>query len=91
MLDTITAELNHRFQQERGMSIVALLEKTLHDASFSACPNELQLYYNDVDNDQHIAQLKMLPDLVRTYNEQNPANRIKEITHLSTLCHADNE
>ena len=72
------------------MPIVALLEKTLLDA-FTMCPNGLQLYYNDKDNDHLIAQLKMLPDLVRTYNEQNPANLIKEITQLSTLCHADTE
>ena len=72
------------------MPIVALLEKTLLDA-FTMCPNGLQLYYNDEDNDHLIAQLKMLPDLVRTYNEQNPANLIKEITHLSTLCHEDTE
>ena len=89
VLDVITAELEHRFQQERGMPIAALLEQTLLDAakgSFSEYPNELQLYHNDVDNDRLIVQLKMLPDLVRTYNEQNPATRIKEITKLSTLC-----
>ena len=81
MLDVITAELKHRFQQESGsgMPIAALLEKILLDAakgSFSVYPNELQLYHNDVNIDRLIAQLKMLPDLVRTYNEQNPATRI---------------
>ena len=53
------------------MPIAALLEKTLLDAAkglFSVYPNELQLYCNDVDNDRLIAQLKMLQDLVRTYN-----------------------
>lgn len=33
VLDVITAELKHRFQQERGMPIAALLEKTLLDAT----------------------------------------------------------
>ena len=76
------------------MPIAALLEKTLLDAakgSFSVYPTELQLYCNDVNNDRLIAQLKMLPDLVRTYNEQNPATRIKEITKLSTLCQIMND
>ena len=92
VLDVITAELKHRLQQESGsgMPIAALLEKILLDAakgSFSVYPNELQLYHNDVNIDRLIAQLKMLPNLVRTYNEQNPATRIKEVTKLSTLCH----
>ena len=94
VLDVITAELNRRFQQDRGMPIATLLEKTLLDAakgSFSVYPNELQLYHNDVDNDRLIVQLKMLPDLVRTYNEQNPATRIKEVTKLSTLCQIMND
>ena len=94
VLDVITAELKRRFQQDRGMPIAALLEKTLLDAakgSFSVYPNELQLYHNDVDNDRLIVQLKMLPDLVRTYNEQNPATRIKEVTKLSTLCQIMND
>ena len=94
VLDVITAELKHRFQQDRGMPIAALLEKTLLDAakgSFSVYPTELQLYCNDVNNDRLITQLKMLPDLVRTYNEQNPATRIKEITKLSTLCQIMND
>ena len=89
VLDTITAELKHRFQQERGMPIAALLEKTLLDAAkgaFSEYPNELQLYHNDVDIDRLILQLKLLPDLLRTYNEQSPNARIKEIIKLSTLC-----
>ena len=91
VLDVITAELKHRFQQDRDMPIAALLEKTLLDAakgSFSVYPSELELYCNDVDN---IAQLKMLPDLVWTYNEQNPATRMKEITKLSTLCQIMND
>ena len=56
-------------------------------------PNELQLYCNDVDDDCLIAQLKMLSDLVQTYNEQNPATQIKEIpvTKLSTLCQIIND
>ena len=97
VLDVITAELKRRFQQERGMPIAALLEKTLLDAakgSFSVypkVPNELQLYHNDVNIDRLIAQLKMLPDLVRTYNKQNPATCIKEVTKLSTLCQIMND
>ena len=94
VLDVITAELKRRFQQERGMPIAALLEKTLLDAakgSFSAWPNELQIYHDDVNIDRLKAQLKMLPDLVRTYNEQNPATCIKEITKLSTLCQIMND
>ena len=33
----------------------------------------------------------MLPDLVRTYNEQNPATYIKEVTKLSILCQIMND
>ena len=71
------------------MPIAALLEKILLDAakgSFSVFPDELQIYHNDVNIDRLITQLKMLPDLVRTYNELNPVTRIKEIMKLSTLC-----
>lgn len=97
VLDVIIAELKHRFQQERVMHIAAMLEKTLLDAakdSFSVYPNqpnELQLYHNDVDIDRLVTQLKMLPDLVWTYNEQNPATQIKEISKLSTLCQIMND
>ena len=90
MLSVVTAELKHRFQQERDMPIATLLEKILLDVakrSFSVYPDELQIYDNDVKIDHLIAQLKMLSDLVRTYNEQNPATHIKEITKLSALIY----
>jgi len=58
VLDVVTAELKHRFQQERSMPIAALLEKILLDAakgSFSVYPNELQIYDNDVKIDYLIS------------------------------------
>jgi len=58
VLDVVTVELKHRFQQERGMPIAALLEKILLDAakgSFSVYPNELQIYDNDVKIDYLIS------------------------------------
>jgi len=70
------------------MPLAALLEKTLLDAansSFSAIPNELEIYKQDVNIDRLTVQLKMLPDLIRTYNEQNPITSIKQVTILTTL------
>ena len=48
------------------------------------------MYSKDI-NIPHLAiQLKMLPDLVHAFNENNPATAIKEVTTLRTLCHIIN-
>ena len=54
-------------------------------------PDDLQLYEKDVDIKQLIAQLRMLPDLLRVYNEKNPHTSIKKVTNLRTLCDVMND
>ena len=54
-------------------------------------PDDLQLYEKDVDIKQLIAQLRMLPDLLRVYNEKNPQTSIKKDTNLRTLCDVMND
>ncbi|MCG8626103.1 MAG: hypothetical protein MJE68_29410, partial [Proteobacteria bacterium] len=36
-------------------------------------------------------QLQMVPELVRTFNERNPASSIKQVTNLRTLCEMMND
>ena len=94
VLDIISGELKHRFQQERGMPVAAALEKTLLDAAqncFDALPSEIEMYNKDIDKQRLAIQLKMLPDLVRTYNERNPVTAIKKVTTLRTLCEIMND
>ena len=38
-----------------------------------------------------VAQLKMLPALIQTYNERNLLTRITEVTNLRTLCEIMND
>lgn len=95
-LDAVSGELKNRFQQERGMPVAAALEQMLLNSargSFSAdaLPSELHMYRKDVDEQRLCVQLKMLPDLVRTYNERNPATPIKQVTSLRTLCDIIND
>ena len=40
-------------------------------------PDDLHLYEKDADIKQLTAQLKMLPDLLRVYNEKNLQTNIK--------------
>ena len=67
-LDIVVTDLHTRFQQDRGMPLAALLEKTLLDAangSFTMIPTELEIYKCDVNIDRLTAQLKMLPEHIR--------------------------
>ena len=97
VLDTAGGELKRRFQQERGMPVAAVLEKMLLDASQisfddpGALPSELEMYSKDIDRHRLFAQLNMLPDLIGTYNERNPATAIKQVTNLRTLCEIMND
>ena len=91
VLDTVGGELKHRFQQDRGMPMAAALEKVLLDATQEtltddSLPRELEMYSKDINVPNLTIQLKMLPDLVRAFNENNPATAIKEVTTLRTLC-----
>ena len=94
VLDIVGGELKNRFQQERGMPVAAALEKVLLDAvttqtslTDDSLPSVLGMYSKDI-NIPHLAiQLKMLPDLVRAFNENNPATAIKEVTTLRMRHH----
>ena len=54
VLDLMSSELKRRFQQKRGLPVVATIEKLLLDAANGTLekgdlPQELQLYSNDLD------------------------------------------
>ena len=72
-IDLVHSDLKVHFNQEKGMPVVAVLEKTLlssanNELSTSDLPSELKLYSEDVDVDRSLLQLKRLPDLVKAYN-----------------------
>ena len=92
-LDTASGELEKRFQQTRGMPVAAALERTLLQAcnnrdSILDIPEEIKLYSKEIDVERLKLQLQMLPDLLRTYNEKNPATVIKsyQFANTVTLC-----
>jgi len=68
------------------MLVASILETTLLKSARSLITDEttislqLSIYSKDVNFQHLIIQLKMLPDLIHTYNEQNPKTRIKEVT-----------
>ena len=73
------------------MSVAAALERTLLQAcndcdSILDIPEEIKLFSKEIDVERLKLQLQMLPDLLRTYNEKNPATVIKRVTNLRTLC-----
>ena len=68
------------------MPLAATLEKVLLDAAqnnlqgfndLAMLPNDLQLYVQDMDIKQLTVQPRMLPNLLRVYNEKNPQTIIK--------------
>ena len=68
------------------MPLAAALEKVLLDAAqnnlqgfndLAMLPNDLQLYVQDMDIKQLTVQPRMLPNLLRVYNEKNPQTIIK--------------
>ncbi len=97
VLDLLINELKRRFQQKRGMPLVALMEKVLLDASNGEqgsehLPEELQLYRNDIDVQRLKTQLLMLPDLIRTRNLKLPNHLpVKRVTNVRTICDIMNE
>lgn len=97
-LNLLISELKRRFEQKRGLPIVALIEKVLLSAangqlaSSDALSDELKVYENDINLPRLSIQLQMLPDLIRTRNRMGTtAIPIKEVTNLRTLCDIINE
>ena len=92
VLDLLISELKRRFQQKRGMPVVAVLEKVLLDAANGTSgyesgelPEELNLSRNDVDLLRLKTQLLMLPDHIRTRNLKLPnCLPIKRVTNVRT-------
>ena len=90
-IDLVHSDLRARFNQERGMPVAAVLEKTLlssanNELSTNDLPSELKLYSKDVDVDRFLLQLKMLPDLVKAYNETHSSTPVRKVTNVRTLC-----
>ena len=87
VFDLVIGQLKHRFHQERGMPVAAVMEKLLLDAaqnvSVTDLPRELDIY-KDLDKQRLVIQLRMIPELVRAYNERNPATIIRQVTNLRT-------
>ena len=73
------------------MPVAAVLENTLLNAinssegSFNNIPDEINLYSKAIDIAHLKIQLAMLPDLLRTYNKNNPNTRTTKVTNLRTL------
>ena len=71
LLDLLVNELRRRFQQKRGMPVVATIEKLLLDSANGTrddnaeLPEELQLFKNYVNLHRLKHQLPMLPDVIR--------------------------
>ena len=81
-------------EQTRGMPLAATIEKLLLTAAQGDCisqiPDVLSIY-KEINKQRLVIQLSMLPDLVRTCNERNPAVAIKEVTNIMTLCGVMND
>ncbi len=70
------------------MPIAAALEKSLLDAfkgNFEL-PDVIFSYYKDLNISRLKVQIQMLPDLLKTFNLENPTQVIKSVTSLRTVC-----
>ena len=79
-LDILCTELANRFQQTRGMPVAAAFETLLINAANSSSnedkyPDECS---KDLNIERLLIQLKMIPDLLKTYNEKNSHVQIKK-------------
>ena len=43
-------------------------------------------FYEDINKPRLTIQLRMIPELVRTYNEPNSTSTTMQVTNLRTLC-----
>ena len=81
------------------MPIAAFLETVLLDSTNGALGDvsadktseKLELYSKGADITCLTIQVKMLPDVLKTSNEKNPANVVQEVGNLHTLCDIMNE
>ena len=84
--------MEHRFDQQ-SLELLGEMERILINAcngSISQPSGRLQeLYRSDIEFQRLEAQLKVLPDLVHTVNQQSKTQgqvAIKEVTTMSTIC-----
>ena len=50
-------------------------------------PSEFDIkFYEDINKPCLTIQLRMIPELVRTYNEPNSTSTTMQVTNLRTLC-----
>lgn len=75
VFDLMVSELKRRFQQKRGMPVVAAIEKLLLNAANGTMesmelPEEILLYKNDLDLTRLKVQLPMLPDAIQVRNQK---------------------
>ena len=79
-IDLCHGELTDRFHQTKlnGMPVAAAIEKLLLDAAngtlqeTSNISQILTLYSTCIDIPRLTIQLKMIPDLIKAYNEKHP-------------------
>ena len=89
LLDLVHDELNRRFQQKNGIPVAASIEKLLLEAANGTLSDscdiseQLKLYAKNVDIPHLKTEFQMLPDLVKTYNENNRV--ICRVTNVRTL------
>ena len=74
------------------MPLAATMEKLLVDSANglynfeNGLPGEISIYKRDIELDRLIIQLQMLPDMIKTYNQNQQNIRIEKVTFISTLC-----
>ena len=62
-----------------------LLDATQAFDDPQALPSDLEMYSKDIDKHRLTAQLKMLPDLIQTYNEKIHLQQSKQLVTF-VLC-----
>ena len=86
-IDSITGDLENRFQQE-GFSIIRKVEHLLLDSANAkevVIPDEIHTFYNaDIDFEKLELQLQLLPDAIKAVPLQGIA--ITQVTKVQTIC-----
>ena len=88
--DLLSAELEHRFQNQHIPSVLAIEEILLKAANGSSYQNELSAlevscYKNDIDWSDLSRHLPLLQDVVKKYNPN-----LKKVTSVHSICEALN-
>ena len=86
-IDSITGDLENRFQQE-GFSIIRKVEYLLLDSANgkeAVIPDEIHTFYNtDIDFQKLELQLQLLPDAIKAVPLQGIA--VTQVTKIQTIC-----